>query len=140
FEEFLFRARPSAQRRKPPAWLLRPDRMILKNESASRECGPIPAGRHFRQPSSRPRSSPSFEIINGTDFYRSFAAFAHGRNPLAPFDGFVQIIALENVVPCKLFLRFGEGPIERHRYTILHPDRRCSGRRFQALDAEQNPF
>src|SRR5207247_1926193 len=97
FEEFPFRARPSAQRRKPPAWLLRPDRMILKNESASRECGPIPAGRHFRQPSSRPRSSPSFEIIHGTDFYRSFAAFAHGRNPLAPFDGFVQIIALERV-------------------------------------------
>src|SRR5947207_16000985 len=106
FGEFFFRARTSAQPKKPPAWLLRPDRMIPRNESASRECGRIPAGRPFRQPSSRPRSLPSLQIIHGTDFYRSFTAFAHGRNPLAPFDGFVQILAFENVVRCKLRTAF----------------------------------
>src|SRR2546427_5941591 len=112
--------------------------MLPRNESTLRECGRTPAERPVRQPLLRLCSLGSLEIIHRTDFYGSFTPFAHCWNPLAPFDRFIEVLAFEDVVPGKLFLRFGEWLVNRHRHTVLHTDRGCSRRRFETLDSEQN--
>src|SRR6266404_907050 len=56
----------------------------------------------------------------GANFDAAFASLAGGRNLLRPLDGFVQVLAIEDVIASQLFLGLGEGSVCDQRFTVLH--------------------
>src|SRR5208283_5529033 len=70
-----------------------------------------------------------------TDFDTAVTSAAAARDARSPFDGLIQVLALQNVIPGELFLRFGERAIGDQRFPVLHAD---SGRRAGGLQRRRS--
>src|SRR5262249_44995416 len=64
--------------------------------------------------------------------------FAASRDLGRPFDGLVQIPAVDYVIARELLLRFRERSVRHERFTVLYPNRRRGCSWGQRLGAPQN--
>src|SRR5438477_6204780 len=76
---------------------------------------------------------------DGTHFHAALAASAVGRNLRRPFQRFVKIGAVENVIAGKLFLGLSERTVCHHCFPVLHPHRGGGTTGFERLRAAQDP-
>src|SRR5215470_6929272 len=109
--------------------MIRPD---SRRKTCSTALGRSPIPHDWR---SVPASSASArrsrlsvcELVNGTNFDTAAGTPAAGRNFAGPFECFVEVRAIENVVSGELLFGFGEGTIGHHRLAVQHADRGGSG-------------
>src|SRR5438309_8039774 len=111
----------SSARSKEPQTRMRPAMMIpdscRKTDSMVARRSAIYAAGKLRA-----RGEMSFRA-DGTHFHAALAASAGGRNLRRPFQRFVQIGAVENVIAGELFLGLSERTVCHHCFSVLHPHR-----------------
>src|SRR6202008_1475515 len=78
------------------------------------------------------------EFVDWADFDASIGATAARGNLGGPFEGFVEIGAVENVVTGKLLFGFGKRPVSNKCFAVLHPNRRCRRRVLQRIGCPKN--
>src|SRR5438874_8361292 len=76
---------------------------------------------------------------DGTHLHASLAASAGGRNLGCPFQRFVQVRTVENVVAGELFFGLSERAIGHHRLAVVEPHRCRRRARLQRFGAAQDP-
>src|SRR5256885_6007819 len=74
-----------------------------------------------------------------TYFHAALAASAGGGNLRCPFQRFVQIRTVENVVAGELFFGLSERPIGHHRIAVVQPHRCRRRARLQRFGGAQDP-
>jgi hypothetical protein len=65
--------------------------------------------------------------MNRADFHAAASAAAACGNLGSPFQSFIEIGAIENVVAGKLLLGFGKRPVGYERFPVLEANYRRSG-------------
>src|SRR6516225_7291855 len=70
---------------------------------------------------------PLREFVNRADFHAAGSATAACGNLGSPFQGFIEIGAVENVVAGKLLLGFGKRPVGHERFSVLEANCRRRG-------------
>src|SRR5438874_13501102 len=126
----------SSARAKDPETLMSPAMMIpdswRKTDSmAARRSAIYAAGKL------RARGDMSF-CADGTHFHAAVAASARSGDLRCPFQRFVQIRAVENVVASKLLFGFSKWPIGHHRLAVVQAHRCRRRARFQRFGAAQD--
>src|SRR5208337_4096043 len=85
---------------------------------------------------------PSFALSrhrpDGPYFNTTGAAGASGGDLRGPFERFVQVLAIENVVSGKLLLGLRERPVGYERLAILHANGRGAAGRLQRFSASED--
>ena len=67
----------------------------------------------------RLRSGARRQAGQGANLDAAFASFAGRRNLRRPLNGFVQVLAIDDVIAGKLLLGLGERPVSDQRFAVL---------------------